>query len=92
MQITKIKETAAEWGKISPRLRDAVIEGASEKVIEKYRKLTDDYTKAVSTEATGLRPRTAEDYRWRLRAWADRPSHGARGVGAKTRRSRRTRW
>lgn len=45
----KINETSKEWGAISPRLRDAVIEGASEQVIEKYRKLVEDYYRGVST-------------------------------------------
>ncbi len=44
-----IKETNREWGSISPRLRDAVIEGAGEQVIEKYRKLVEDYYRGVST-------------------------------------------
>jgi hypothetical protein len=46
---SKINETQKEWGQISPRLRDAVIEGATEQVIEKYKKLVEDYYKGVST-------------------------------------------
>jgi len=45
----KINETNKEWGNISPRLRQAVIEGSSEKVPEKYRKMVEDYYRGVST-------------------------------------------
>jgi hypothetical protein len=45
----KINETQREWGAISPRLRDAVIEGSTEKIIEKYQKLVEDYYRGVST-------------------------------------------
>jgi hypothetical protein len=45
-----IKESAAEWGKISPRTRNAVIEGASEQVIEKYRRYVEDYYKGVAVK------------------------------------------
>ena len=31
-----------------PRLRDAVIEGASETIIEKYRKYVDDYYRSLA--------------------------------------------
>jgi hypothetical protein len=44
-----IKESEAEWGKISPRARDAVIEGTSEQIIEKYRKYVEDYYRGVAT-------------------------------------------
>jgi hypothetical protein len=47
----QIKETAAEWGQITPRLRDAIIEGGGEKAIEEYKKLIDDYYKSVATKA-----------------------------------------
>ncbi len=47
-----IKESAAEWGKISPRTRNAVIEGADEQVIEKYRRYVEDYYKGVSVRGT----------------------------------------
>jgi len=45
----KINETTREWGAISPRLRDAVIEGATENVPVKYKKLVEDYYRGVST-------------------------------------------
>jgi hypothetical protein len=48
----QIKETAEEWGKISPRARNAVTEGASEEIIEKYRKYVEDYYKGVAVKGT----------------------------------------
>jgi hypothetical protein len=45
----KINETSKEWGALSPRLRDAVIEGATENVPVKYKKLVEDYYRGVST-------------------------------------------
>ena len=47
-----LKETADQWGAISPRLHDAVLEGAGEKVPEKYRKMVEDYYRSLSTKAT----------------------------------------
>ena len=47
-----IKESESEWGKISPRTRNAVIEGADENVIEKYRRYVEDYYKGVSVAGT----------------------------------------
>jgi hypothetical protein len=49
---SQIKQSAAEWGKISPRSRGAVAEGASENPIEKYRQYIDDYYKGVATRGT----------------------------------------
>ncbi len=46
-----ITEKSAEWGQISPRLRDAVIEGSSDKVVEEYRKLIEEYYRSVATKA-----------------------------------------
>jgi hypothetical protein len=48
----EIKESAAEWGRISPRTRNAVIEGADEQIIEKYRKYVEDYYKGVAIKGT----------------------------------------
>jgi hypothetical protein len=48
----EIKESAAEWGRISPRTRNAVIEGADEQIIEKYRKYVEDYYKGVAVKGT----------------------------------------
>ncbi len=45
-----INESSREWGKLSPRTRDAVLESAGEQVLEKYRKLVEDYYRGVSTE------------------------------------------
>ena len=45
-----IEESQKEWGRISPRVRDAVLEGATEQPLEKYKKLIDDYYRGVSTE------------------------------------------
>jgi hypothetical protein len=51
----KIAETSSEWGKISPRLRDAVIEGSTEQIIEKYRRYVDDYYRGISQQGTEQR-------------------------------------
>lgn len=48
----RINETNKEWGAISPRLRQAVIEGANEKIPAKYQKLIEDYYRGVSTNGT----------------------------------------
>src|SRR5262249_53754794 len=47
----EIQDSQAEWGAISPRLRDAVIEGAHDQPLEEYRQLIDDYWKSLSTKA-----------------------------------------
>ena len=46
-----IRETAKDWGGISQRDRQAIIESASENIIEKYRTLTEDYYRALSVKA-----------------------------------------
>ena len=43
-----IKEKIEQWGKMHPRDRDAVLEGASEKINPKYQKLVEDYFKSLS--------------------------------------------
>jgi hypothetical protein len=48
----EIKESLAEWGQVTPRLRDAQIEGSTETIIEQYRKLTEDYYRSLATKAT----------------------------------------
>lgn len=48
-----IRELSEEWGKISPRLRGPVLESREEMIIERYRRLIEDYTQAVSIEASG---------------------------------------
>ena len=41
-----------EWGGVTPRERQAVIEGGGETIIEPYRKLIDDYYKSLATKAS----------------------------------------
>jgi hypothetical protein len=48
-----IREMSEEWGKISPRLRGPILESRDETIIERYRRLIEDYTQAVSIEASG---------------------------------------
>jgi hypothetical protein len=50
-----IKERMTEWGGVTKRQRDAIIEGAGETVIQKYQKLIDDYSRALATKATEQR-------------------------------------
>lgn len=47
-----IQESAKEWGGLTARQRQAVQEGASEKVIEKYKQFVDDYYRSLSEEAS----------------------------------------
>ncbi len=46
-----IKEKMAEWGGITARDRQAVQEGAGEKVLDKYRTLVKDYYQSLSKQA-----------------------------------------
>jgi hypothetical protein len=46
-----IKQNMQEWGKVTPRVREAVIEGAGEQVIDKYKSLVDDYYRTLATKA-----------------------------------------
>lgn len=48
-----IKNTADRLMKVSPRLHDAVIEGAGEQVIEKYQQLVKDYYRSLATKSKG---------------------------------------
>lgn len=50
-----IKEKMSEWGGTTPRQREAVIEGSSETVVEKYKKLVDDYYRSLATQSTQRR-------------------------------------
>jgi hypothetical protein len=50
-----IKEQMAEWGGITPRQRQAVIEGAGETVIQKYQKFVEDYYRSLATKQTERR-------------------------------------
>jgi hypothetical protein len=45
------KQEAREWGDAPPRDRQAVIESKTEKVLDKYQKMVDDYYRAMSTKA-----------------------------------------
>lgn len=47
--LKEIAEKASEWGHITPRMRDAVIESKSETLIESYRRLIEDYYEGLST-------------------------------------------
>jgi hypothetical protein len=47
-----LKEKMAEWGGISKRDRQAVMEGANEKVFRKYEKFIDDYYREVAKKAS----------------------------------------
>lgn len=49
---TDIHQNMAEWGGLTPRQRQAVIEGSSETVIQKYKGLVDDYYRSLATKAT----------------------------------------
>jgi hypothetical protein len=49
---TDIHQNMAEWGGLTPRQRQAVIEGSSETVIQKYNGLIDDYYRSLATKAT----------------------------------------
>jgi len=44
-----ITQTLKEWGALSPRRRAAVVEAASEKPIEKFKSLIDDYYRSLGT-------------------------------------------
>ncbi|MBC8106945.1 MAG: hypothetical protein H7Z14_10175, partial [Anaerolineae bacterium] len=50
--VTKnIKEELAEWGALTPRQREAILQGGDDQVLGEYRKLVDDYWRALSTKA-----------------------------------------
>jgi hypothetical protein len=48
-----IRQQMTEWGGITPRQREAVIEGAGEQVIDKYKTLVDDYYRSLATKSNG---------------------------------------
>ena len=48
---TEIRQSASEWGAVSPRTRQAVIDGATEQPIDKYKTLVDDYYRSLATKA-----------------------------------------
>lgn len=47
-----IREQAAEWGSLTPRERQAIIEGTHERTLPKYKKITDDYYEMMSRKAS----------------------------------------
>lgn len=47
---TDLKQTMQEWGQTTPRLRQAVVEGATETVIDKYKNIVDDYYRALADQ------------------------------------------
>ena len=49
---TDIHQNMAEWGGLTPRQRQAVIEGSNEAIIQKYKGLVDDYYRSLATKAT----------------------------------------
>jgi hypothetical protein len=50
-----IMEKAAEWGRLTERERQAIIQGTNEKIIQKYKKLTDDYYEMISKKGSEQR-------------------------------------
>lgn len=46
-----IEETMAEWGGVSKRVRDAVINSADDEPLTEYKQLIEDYWKSLSTKA-----------------------------------------
>ena len=48
-----LKEAMGEWGGLTPRQRDAVTEGQSEQVIDKYRRLVEDYYRELGKKSSG---------------------------------------
>ncbi len=50
--LNELTEKASEWGGVSARVRDAVIESKGEVPIEQYRKLIEDYYEALSIKGT----------------------------------------
>jgi hypothetical protein len=51
----EIMEKAREWGGLSERERQAIVQGMNEKIIEKYKKLTDDYYEQISKKGSEQR-------------------------------------
>jgi hypothetical protein len=48
-----IKQSLAEWGQVTPRLRQALVDGSGESVVEPYRKMIEDYYKSLATKSSG---------------------------------------
>jgi hypothetical protein len=45
-----LTETASEWGSVTPRVRQAVIDSRSESIVEQYRKIIEDYYGALGNQ------------------------------------------
>jgi hypothetical protein len=50
-----IREQASEWGHLTPRERDAIIEGTNDTIIPKYKRLTEDYYEAMGKKGSEQR-------------------------------------
>ena len=50
-----IRERNAEWGHLTPREREAIIEGMQDRIIGKYKKITDDYYEMLSKKGSEQR-------------------------------------
>lgn len=50
-----LQESASEWGSLSQRAREAVIESKGETIVEQYQRLIEDYYRALS-ERSGAQP------------------------------------
>jgi len=46
----QIKQDGREWGNISPRVREAVLQQSDDQVLEEYRKLVEDYWQSLSAK------------------------------------------
>jgi hypothetical protein len=47
-----IRQLAREWGALTPRQRQAIIDGTSDQPVEKYRQLIEDYYRSLAEKAT----------------------------------------
>ncbi len=47
-----IRETARNWGNLTQRQRDAIIDSQNDDIVERYRKLTEEYYRTLATKAT----------------------------------------
>lgn len=48
--LKELAETASEWGAVTPRVRQAVIDSRGESIVEQYRKIIEDYYGALSNQ------------------------------------------
>ena len=52
----ELLESGKEWGQLSPRARDAIVDGGNESMIEPYSKLIYDYYKTLAAKQTERSP------------------------------------